>query len=287
VVTPFVWPQVKRPPAPETGELPPDPPPPLGFGAAAFGASLGPELSRVAGIRITVRLWEDPMPEALSPMFVIGRLPVADGTLIFTIDGHGGSALLDRIFGARPGDTICRLEDLPPASGSWMAFARLLAGACQQAAATGHCPATGIFATPARPMMPDGDDNPTDTPSFVFALDIDGVAGQIQVQPLVSTPGRLTDRDANLTPPQLADWRDRARGLALMLDLPVAMRLADARMPMAKVAALRPGDVIPIDPPRSVDLMVGGRRFATLPVDGFPRTPTSPSSQTPDRKDRR
>lgn len=284
MTTSFVWPQVVRPPAPEAGEIPADPPPPLGFGAAAFGASLGPELSRVAGARVTVRLHEGQAAGMSATMLVACRLPVAGGALLVTIDGHGGAVLLDRMFGARPGDVARPLENLPPASGSWMAFARLLAGACQQAASVGNCPATAVFAIPARPMPPEPDDATVDVPPFVYALDIDGVPGRIQVQPLVSTPGRLSDRDRKLTSPQLADWRDRARGLAMALDLPAAMRIAETRMPMARVAALRPGDIIPIDPPRHVELMVGGHRFATLPVEGLAH---APDPRTPDRKDRR
>lgn len=275
MVLPFVWRQAERPrpPEPEPEAVAIEPAPPLGFNVAAFGATLGPELSRSAGVRVAVRPIEtDGGQRDPQAMLVLARLPLKDGSLLFTLDRAGGSALLDRMFGSRPRDACPPLDRLPPASGSWLAFARLLSSCCQQAAA-GSCTATAPLVIPSRPMPPEPEQINGHLPPVAFALDVDGVPGTLLVHLILPAAERGAIRSGadagGPTPADLDDWRERATALTLALDLPVTMRLADKRLPMAQVAALKPGDVIPIDPPRLVSLMVAGRRFAQLPVDGL------------------
>ena len=66
-----------------------------------------------------------------------------------------------------------------------------------------------------------------------------------------------------------AAWRRRARDMAMEIDLPVAIRIAETRLPLARVATLKPGDVLPRSAPRSFGVMVSGRRFAELPAPPF------------------
>lgn len=280
MATPFVWPRLEQPAVPEVEPeaLPMVPPPPLGFGAAAFGATFGPELSRMAGVKVAARLVEAPDDEAaaadLASLLVIGRLPLQGDNLLFSIDRAGGAILLERMFGGRSGPVSKPVEALPPASGSWMSFARQVATACQQAARAANCAGTGTILVPVRPTAPGPDDlalgaDPEITP-FVYRLDVDGVAGLLLVHPLLSDASRAARRGVLKDPETLAreqeEWRRRALSLTLGLDLPVTMRLADVRMPMSRVARLAPGDVIAIEPPRLVSLMASGRCFAQLPL---------------------
>lgn len=298
MATPFIWPQVERPLPPPEPEAIPAPPPPLGFGAAAFGASFGPELSRIAGVRVTARLVETPSFDTIamdSTRLVIGRLPMTGGSLLFTMDRAAGSALLDRMFGGRPAAQYSPLDSLPPASGSWLAFARLVASVCQHAAQAGNCRGIGQILVPPRPMPPDDTTSQNGWPasgqgggqgsfadpdagpdSFSYRLDVDGVGGLLVVQPLLAAAHASPNRGQEVSAEDQAQWRQRARALTLGLDLPVTMRLAESRMSVARVAAFRPGDVIPIDPPRLVSLMVGGRCLGRLPLsDGDDARPTT------------
>ncbi|MFN3370629.1 MAG: FliM/FliN family flagellar motor switch protein, partial [Sphingomonadaceae bacterium] len=68
----------------------------------------------------------------------------------------------------------------------------------------------------------------------------------------------------------------RARARVLDVALPVTLRLAGWRLPLGRVAMLKAGDVLPIEPPRHLDLMVGGERLARLPADRLLDRPASP-----------
>jgi flagellar motor switch/type III secretory pathway protein FliN len=282
MVTPYAWPQVAEPASPrdEAAPVVEKPAPPLGFNIAAFGASLGPELSRAFGARIASRLVnEEPQPD--SRMLVASRMAVRGGALLFELDCSGASALADRMLGGRAAGAHPPVEALPPASGSWLAFARLLAQVCGQSAASAGCPSTAPLGIPSRPAPWDLDqEDAFEAAAAVLQLDIEGVAGRLVVhlllpgdeRPRTAGTGRATARDIDA-------WRQRAHALALALDLPVSLRLAETRIPMARIAALRPGDIIPIEPPRMVSVMVGGRCFAQMPVDGINPSPTAPENK--------
>lgn len=259
---PISWPVAERQPA-ESIDC--DPPPPLGFLAGAFGATLGPELSRIAGVRVSVRGSEG--PQADLPMLLIGRLPVRAGALQFAIDMRCAAVLMERLYGGRQETLPTPVGELPPASGSWLAFARLIAGACQQAATGAGCAAAGTLAVPARPMEPDPEEPDPDIAPCSYAVDVDGVRGRVLAWPIPAARKPRAGAPA-VSAADLRLWRERVQALALSLDLPVTVRLSDTRVAMARIAALRPGDVIPIAAPRHISLMVAGRRFAQLPLPG-------------------
>lgn len=60
-----------------------------------------------------------------------------------------------------------------------------------------------------------------------------------------------------------ADWQSRMIGRAGHVSLPVRSEIAVVTLPASRLLALQPGDLLPIAMPRSIPLLVGGRRFAS------------------------
>jgi hypothetical protein len=243
-----------------------------GLDAAGFAAGLGPELSRLFGVRIGARL---ALGEDRTTVFLAAgqiRLAGSGGVvpLDVLLDVAGAAVLVERLFGSVPGpgaDLPDRLSALPPGSGSWMSPCRFVATAIGRAmAAVGH-PVAGAPLLPARAVQAAVPPGTEASMQLALLLDIDGWAAVLRLVDPSLPPAPVPPEPAPA--PDLDLWRRRARANALALDLPVTLRLADARTPLAEVAALKAGDVIPLVPPRMLTVLVAGKRFQEIPADAL------------------
>jgi hypothetical protein len=272
---PIVWPQVPLPADPAAApeaSAPVDPA--AALDAPAIAAAFGPELARLMGLRISARPdRETPLPEsalALARIRLAAKSPVA---VDIACADTAAALLLERLFGARAADAAAAgaadLALLPPGSASWTALCRTVATAATRALATAGLPAGGAPVLPARALrapLP---------PGFAILLDVDGAPCRLLLSPELPPLPVPAPRPA----PDLALWRRQARARAFELDLPVSLRIAETRMPVAQVASLMEGDILPLDRPESLDLMAGGRRIARLPASSFaPRDPNPTST---------
>ena len=242
---------------------------------AAFAASFGPELTRLLGARATAHPLADHGRKAAALSHSVARLrlpsaqPAAPATLVTLLLAPADIArLLDILFGAAPATAGGVLPALPPGSASWTTLARFLASAATRALAAAGQPCVGAAEIlPRATPRTDGGE-----PQLLLRLDIDGADIVI---------GFRLDGQAKPAPPEPKPdpelWRQRARNRAFDLALPVALRLAEKRLPVREVAALKPGDILPLDRPAHVELLAGGRRFAMLPASQFaPRQGVQP-----------
>jgi flagellar motor switch protein FliM len=77
----------------------------------------------------------------------------------------------------------------------------------------------------------------------------------------VSTMGRFEQKDAHPATTD-ASWASRMRGAAMQIRLPARAVLTDAELPLPRLLALAPGDILPLLLPTAVKLTVDGREFA-------------------------
>jgi flagellar motor switch/type III secretory pathway protein FliN len=97
-------------------------------------------------------------------------------------------------------------------------------------------------------------------------------AAQVRADGASARTDRDRDRDRdrgtgrNRAAPMPERWAERAHALALGIELGVSLQLSELRMPLTRLCALRPGDIIPIDRPRTLSLMSGGKAIARLPA---------------------
>jgi len=295
MVRSFIWPMVERqadaPSAPVLAPMPdqdeteravPALPEPTGF-----VAMLAPELSRLFGYRIGLKpLTEADTAKAQVALAEVGRLQIAAtatsaaGNLLLAADRISLSRLLDRMFGSRPeaDENIDTLAGLPPQSGSWLSLARLMGEALARAVQAGQAagsPIVGAF-TPHGRVAPPAD-HPSDglwaSDRLLFRLDTGEQEGLLSLRrvrkPVPLSPGLSPTPEPGTemaNPIDLPHWRSRTRELALGLDMPVTLKLGELRMPLARVAALRPGDIVPLARPRALSVMVAGQKLASLPA---------------------
>lgn len=256
----IVWPQI-APPA----EAEPKPPA-HGLDLAGLAAAFGPELARRIGIRVTA-VPDAGLRQELAAV-QLGRIPVApgkgtDGVLALQVAAPPDCAamLLERLFGARASDAASArgadLFTLPPGSASWVALCRTVSAALVAALAAGGRTAAGSPAYPPRaiPVQPG--------PLLGLSVDADGIACRILLLPETAVPAPAPIAHDRL------QFREAARARAFELELPVALRIAERRISLQQASALSVGDILPIDPVQTLDVLAGGRRIARLPASAF------------------
>lgn len=270
LVAPFPWPRAE-PAAPEAAAAPPaaDRGPLAGLEPAALAAALAPELTRLFALEV---LPAD-RPAAPARAVLVARLPVAAEAgqparwITLAIDPATAGAALSRLYGA-PGSVADGEAALPPGvagTAAWLSFARLLAMALARALQLLEVAPAGAPTVIGRPVV--GEPDPA---ALCLALDLGGT-------PLLLLLGADAAADRPAAKPAAAaaaadpgaGFAARARARLLDVTLPVTLRLAGWRLPVARVAGLKAGDVLPIEAPRHLDLMVGNRRIARLPADDF------------------
>lgn len=267
----IVWPAAPEPQAPA-----PSAPQPLpGLDAASIAATFGPEISRLAGIRISARAMPV-APPASGQMLHICRLRLKAAEIIRAIDidlpATTAAQLMERLFGGSASQSatasVESLTLLPPGSGSWATLCGHLAQALTRAFEASGLPAGGGPILPPRAVI--GAASPT--ADFALALDIDGTAAALHF-----TVEPLPVAQSPETPPDPALWRRRAQARTFDVELPVTLRLTESRVALASVAPLRAGDILPLERPRTLDLLVDGRRIGRLPAEAFLPPDTNPS----------
>jgi hypothetical protein len=233
--------------------------------AAAFAAGLGPDLSRLFGTRITARPERSARPAA--QLLAAATLRAAgDGvpSLDLRLDAAGAATLLERLFGSAgtvPADRAeAQLAALPPGSASWLTACRFLAAAAARALSAAGLAVGG----PAQVQPRAAAAAIAGSSSLCFALDIGGAAASLCLVDLQQPAAEVPPAEP---PPDPDFWRRRARARALAVDLPVTLRLADTRMALTEVAALKAGDVIPLEQPRAMTVLVAGRKLAEIPAE--------------------
>lgn len=244
--------------------------------AAGFAAALGPELTRLFGVRAAARPADGPANgDAACPTHMVARfrLPSQEhtATLALLLTPEDIALLLDVLFGAAPAAAGGALPTLPPGSASWATLTRFLSDAVARAlAATGQRLEGAVQLPPRAAALADAG-----APQLLFRLEIDGAA---------ATLGLLLEGRKPPAPPPPAPepelWRHRARARTLDLALPVSLRLAETRMPVGEVAALRAGDILPLERPQSVEVLAGGRSLARLPAAQLDAGEPGPPSET-------
>jgi hypothetical protein len=263
----IVWPQI-APPAEAEPKTPPH-----GLDLAGLAAAFGPELARRIGIRVTA------VPDVASPgegaTVLLGRIPLGGGkgpegpqALHVGAPPDCAAMLLERLFGARASDAAqargADLFTLPPGSASWVALCRTVSAAVVAALAAGGRATAGSPAFPPRAIaLAPG-------PLLGLSVDADGLACRILLLPETAIPA----------PPPVAhdrqQFRQAARARAFDLELPVALRIAESRISLQQASDLSIGDILPIDPVQTLDVLAGGRRIARLPASAF-----APPAQPP------
>ena len=242
--------------------------------AAATTPAAGPSLAEVGRIAIEPTHGHSPTP---------GH---NDATFILALDRQSLSTLLDRMFGARtePGHAADGLAALPPQSGSWQSLARLL-GQAMVAAFQATVPAanpSACFVASARvaPPAEQACDGLRPQDRLLFILDMTGVSGLLSVRRVsphaasanskpvepASPPGTaaLSREPGRPGPAASTNWGRRAKDFALDLELPVSVQVGEIPLPIGEVAALRVGDILPLETPSTVSVLVGGQSLATV-----------------------
>jgi flagellar motor switch/type III secretory pathway protein FliN len=253
----FTWPSV----APTDAEARPQAGASL-RDTAGLAAAIGPELTRLFGARCSARLVES--APATGRHAVVARLrfpPDAAGappsaTLSLLLSPADIASLLDILFGGVAGPALAPLPELPPGSASWATLARFLADAATRALAASGQRCQGPPEIPLRAAFQAGGEG-----QIHLRLDIDGTEATLGLMLEPATAAAPAE-----PPPDPELWRHRAQARTLDLALPVALRLAQTRMPVSQVAALSAGDILPLDRPAHVELLAGGRRLAMLPA---------------------
>lgn len=262
---PHIWPSAPD----ETSAAAPEAPAPLDD-LAALAAGLGPELTRLFGLRTSARAAAEAGPGtaddgARRPQLLVARLrPAAGGTALpleLLASAVDIGLLLELLFGGRPTEGGAA-PALPPHSASWATLSRFLGQAVVRALAVTGGAAPFTVVAPATPAVDAGP-----PPPWRFSLDLEGARAVL---------GLRAPRPRPPAPPapDPAQWRQRALERTLDLALPVALKLAELRLPLAEVSALRPGAILPLERPETVRLLVGGQPFAEIAAEHF--HPASP-----------
>lgn len=258
----IVWPQVAPPVAA------PQPDRPDSLDLTGLAATFGPELARRMGLRVTAAPGGDD-GAATETDILLGAVPLAAnpaGIRIIHIgcQSRTGALLLERLFGARGHDAAAAADSellrLPPGSASWSALCRTVTSALSGAMAAVGQPIGGSPELPTRAVpLPAGG-------RLYLQLDIEGAVCRVAL-----VPEAARSDGAEKAGPDPVAFRQAARARALELELPVALRVAEQRIPLAQALRLSVGDVVPIDPLPMPDVLAGGRRIARLPASAFSR----------------
>lgn len=275
----FEWRQA--PPRPVIEEAPPPPSLFDALDAPGFLAALGPSLARLAGCRITARTdapGDDPaagqwwqvarisaigMPPAAALRAgapAAPRQPEPGGIMLMASPGLV-ALLAELLFGGLPAAASQpEAQALPPGSATFAGIARQLSAIAMQAMRANGLPLPPQ--PPEIPARPTAAAIPHGAALLPLSLALEGGSGRLLLADTSCIPA-----SPDKPPPDPRVWRRLARSHTMDVDLPVALRLEDMHLPLARVSALRPGDIIPISRPRQLAMMVGGQRVGAIAAE--------------------
>lgn len=252
-----------RPPGPA---VPPPVPQRPFVDAVGFASGFAPDAATRLGFRIALR------PVPAEPRARLVRLAACDlggATAVLAADPPLVEALVARLFGA-PGSSRplppAAPAGLPAASSGWQCLGRLLGQAFAAGLAAADCPA-GPARAAARVELLD----PVPADACWFAADPGTGPGWLvlaRIAPRAGEAAAGTDRAEEPGRRAPSPWQERAAALIRCIDLPVGVRIAELRMPLAEVAMLGVGALIPIERPAQLLLSVDGTAWQALPADG-------------------
>jgi flagellar motor switch/type III secretory pathway protein FliN len=247
------------------------------FDAARFAAGFAPDAATRLGFRLSLRAAINP-PETGARLVRITGCDIEDGKAWLELEAGLADALLSRLFGAPPvrkaatpgpGTPAASAASLPSAaSSSWQSLAQLLGHGLRAGLA-----AAGIAPGPMRPVdQPEVQSAPS-ARSVWLTADAGGGPGWLAISaelaPGRTTPG-ATPRGENAAPAARGQaptaWQQRAAALARAIEVPAGVRIAECRLPLAEVAALEVGALVPIEKPARLLLSVDGQAWKTLPA---------------------
>ncbi|WP_448581896.1 hypothetical protein [Thermaurantiacus sp.] len=258
---PVAWRPVTAPAAaaPARPSLPPDL-----VDAPAFIATVGPDLTRLIGARVSLCAtdWPEPVPDLVE----VARLALAGCGLRILLDEDALEAMIEAMFGGALSTSPRRAKSLrlAPSSGTWVAAARLIGQAIGAGlAASGQTrvgeaqPGARILASPADCAVP----------HLWFDLLVAGRQGMLALASVPADTATAAVPEPVASPPPGKvqagqripdDWRARAVRLVRAVDVAVGVRIAELSLPLAEVVALRCGSILPIEPPATLGLTVEG-----------------------------
>lgn len=249
-------------------EMAQEPPRPLdNLDKEMMAARLGPELSRLLGTRVSVRTTKSEDNTLDTPLVTLTSI-VADlgSTVNIALGDEIVGVIIERMFGARmvpePAAAAKAARSLAPGTATWMTASRLLATLLITAMGEG-----GIIVRrrPVFPLRVASAPSPVGAQTVTFKIEFDQLTSWLRVAAWPA-PEEEEEKD---TEAELQRWRKRAEQGTQLVPLEVALRLPERRMPLAKALALRPGDILPLERPRILTLIVDGQPMASLPADRF------------------
>lgn len=240
---------------------------------SAFASAVVPELSRLFGLHVSARAQPGSLPEG-DGLLLLARLPLAEAAaadktqsgrtadrvmIDVLVTETGVSALVDLLFGGAPTSQMSTaLTRLPPSNASWLAVAQFLGRACAVAFESSGLPCRLPVDVPPRAAPDRGS-----AAHLLLELDFEGAGVELAFRlPEMAQPVMQSD-----TAP--SDWMEQLRARTMEVGIRVSLRIAEQRLPVREVARLQPGDVLPLEQPEMIDVLVGGARFARLSVDGL------------------
>ncbi len=278
---PIRWPSPARTSGHEGDGAPPAGEPgagahrPFGLDPRDLCGEAGPELTRGLGFRTSLDPAAPPAPGTPEPRWLpLGHLAHADDRVCVELSAEVAGPLIAQLFGGRAGAGTADLAEPGRRSASWMALSTLMCGCLAEAfsrclggqrvdpiagdapRASGPKAGTGASLT-ARLSTPAAAGWLRLVPAVLSGT----AAGAAAAAPEAPSPGSIAG-----AAPVDAGWAARARAQTLLLEMQLALEVARVRIPLHRLTRLRPGDVIPIEPPRTLRLMSGGRSIAQLPV---------------------
>lgn len=207
-----------------------------------------------------VELLLDVAPLAANSLIAAGS---PDTALLLSIEAKAVLRLIDRAFGGR-GEAPAQLPAAFPLSAELL-IARLEGLVCQALAAT-FGGATGFEATAKDGSIERLAPFAEGTPLALLAIDVEEAGGagwrMMLAIPHATLPALLGDRKAAAPPGAEARTRDPLAEPFGEMPLTLRAVLVDMALPVSTLAALTPGQVLPVAVARSVPLRIGERTVA-------------------------
>lgn len=251
---------------------------PFGIAPSSLVDEAAPELAQALGLRLSLALvppesGDDPdtagRADRWAPLAILSR---AGERHLLELDPPLVTLLLEIALGGDP-----RLGGHAPVPGrqtaGWAMLATMLSGAL--AGACNRCLSGGARVSAEAVAQASAVGGAEERGRLALRLDTEGGGGILSLRrlpheaPHGARPSAAAAPAAAAGPAASADggaWRARAQALAAEVETEVTLQLGEIRMPLAALLRLGPGDMLPIERPRLLRLVSGGRVISTMPA---------------------